>query len=216
MAAGGDAVEDTDTASVRTVGSDAELHSAINDGEREIRVVPGEGFELLRTFGLARDGAPMEWSQRIDLVQVEPTGAEPYLAANAVVAGMWESGRRVVARRRPLVTRMGERTLEVRATSLAVCNGQFVAPARWLAPRAHPADGRLAVLIDGNRGHRARALMKRMPLGDHVPDRLIHQLRPLELEVDGAAWPLQADGIAGRGRLPARFTVQPGSLLLSI
>ena len=43
---------------------------------------------------------------------------------------------------------------------------------------------------------------------------LIRQLRPEEIEVSGAAWPLQADGIDGRGQLPARFEVVPGALAI--
>ena len=116
---------------------------------------------------------------------------------------------------RPVLTAvMGDRTLAKQASSLAVCNGQFLADGRWIAPRAHPADGRLAVLIDGNPWWRARKVARRMRLGDHVPDRRIHQLRPEEIGVDGARWPMEADGIAERAHLPAQFRVRPGGLTL--
>ena len=204
----------TKFAGMTTVRSDAELHSAINDGAREVDADPNEDFELLRTLGLARPRWRDPEVEVLDLIAVGAEGAQAYVAANAVVAGLWASGRGLL--RSHVHAVMGERVLDVRATSLAVCNGQFAAPARWIAPRAHPADGRLAVLIDGNRRWRGRALMARMARGDHVPDRRIHQLRPLTLAVAGPRWPLTADGIADRGRLPATFRILPGALRLTV
>lgn len=197
---------------MRRVGSDAELHEAVNAGHTELEAVPNEHFELLRTWGRARPPIGDPQPERLDLIRVTAEGVEPYLAANAVLAGHWAEG--TLARRRRLRAVMGERVLELAASSLAVCNGQFAAPARWIAPRAHPADGRLAVLVDGNRPWRARALARRMVLGEHVPDRLVHQLRPTELWTQGPSWALEADGIKGRGRLPARFEIVPLALTL--
>src|SRR5207302_1901368 len=92
---------------VRSVGSDAELHTAINDGEREVEIIPSASFALLETFGLARaDRVREPRAERLDLIAVTAAGAQPYLAANAVVAGGWagEWGRR-----RPLKAVMGNR-----------------------------------------------------------------------------------------------------------
>ena len=184
----------------------------MNAGEREVEATPSEGFVLLRTLGLDRSLVREPVAEVLDLIAVTASGAVPYVCANGVIAGRWAATR--VWRRRPLVAVMGERTLRERATSLAVANGQFATGDRWLAPRAHPGDGRLAVLIDANAVWRARAVDRRMILGEHVPDRRIHQLRPLTLEVDGPPWPLRADGVAGQGHLPARFDVVPGALTL--
>ena len=194
------------------MASDAELHDAINDGEREVEAVANDGFELLRTFGLARPPVHDPRPHRLDLIEVAATGADTYVVANGVLAGAW-AGRRLL-RRHTVVAVMGARRLETRASSVAVCNGQFAAPARWIAPRAHPSDGRLAVLVDENGVLAGRLLARRMPLGEHVPHRRIHQLRPLAVSVEGPRWPLEADGLPRRGRLPARFHVVPGGLTL--
>ena len=105
---------------MRTVTTDAALHQAINDGEREVTAVPATGFELLRTFGLARD--PIGGERRpevVDLISVEASGADEYVAANAVVAGLWAGAP--VWRRRRLSASMGERGLEGGATSSRRC-----------------------------------------------------------------------------------------------
>jgi diacylglycerol kinase family enzyme len=194
------------------VASDADLHAAVNDGVFEVTARPSEGFEFLRTLGLARSEPVREpQPEHFDLIQVTSAGAAPYLAANAVVAGAWAGRQR---RRSRYKATMGARVLRGLASSVAVCNGQFVAPARWLAPRAHPADGRLAVLIDENRFLRARRLSRAMPLGEHVPTHAVHQLRPATLRLEGPRWSLEADGLPGRGRLPALFEVVPGALCL--
>jgi hypothetical protein len=195
------------------VASDAELAAAVNDGEREVEVMPSGHFDLLRTFGLTVAVEREPVAMTVDLLEVDAAGADPYLAVNMVLAGLWAGQR---GRRRLLVAVMGERRFADRATSMAVANGQFAAGGRWLAPRAHPADGRLAVLVDGQRRGPARRRAHLMAQGEHVPHRDIHQFRPLTLEVEGPRWALDADGTAGRGRLPARFSILPGALTLLV
>ncbi len=130
--------------------------------------------------------------------------------------GFWSafatSGRRQIK----LDTDM--KSVNLRAWSVVIGNGQFTDGGLRLSPRSYPGDGVLDVLaFTGPRSDAYRMLPKMFRHGDHVPDPNIKELRAKIRVGIEASKPMHivADG-RYVGSTPASFQCVPQQILLKI
>jgi diacylglycerol kinase family enzyme len=118
----------------------------------------------------------------------------------------------------PLSIRTDRTTVEARAWSIVIGNGQFTDGGIRLSPRSFPGDGVLdALVFTGPRSDAYRMLPRIFRHGDHLPDPHIKELRAkLAIEVSAPrALPVVADGCR-LGTTPVTFQVVPQQILLKV
>jgi diacylglycerol kinase family enzyme len=118
----------------------------------------------------------------------------------------------------PLSIRTDRRTVEARAWSVVIGNGQFTDGGIRLSPRSFPGDGVLdALVFTGPRSDAYRMLPRIFRHGDHLPDPHIKELRAkLTIEITAPrALPVVADGCR-LGTTPVTFQVVPQQILLKV
>jgi diacylglycerol kinase family enzyme len=130
--------------------------------------------------------------------------------------GFWRAYVR--SRPQPLTIDMDRKTIETRAWSVVIGNGQFSDGGIRLSPRSFPGDGVLdALVFTGPKSDAYRMLPRIFRHGDHLPDPNITELRAkLKIEVRSPkALPVMADGRA-LGTTPVTFQVVPQQILLKV
>jgi len=118
----------------------------------------------------------------------------------------------------PLTIGTDRRTIEARAWSVVIGNGQFTDGGIRLSPRSFPGDGVLEALVfTGPKSDAYRMLPRIFRHGDHLPDPNITELRAkLKIEVlSPKTLPVMADGQA-LGTTPVTFQVVPQQILLKV
>ena len=108
---------------------------------------------------------------------------------------------------------MGDVEREFTACALAVANGEYLGDLD-VAPKAHPGDGKLEVLVFEGRATDLWPMAGRLRGGAHLPHPRVRELRPSSLRVSGRGR-LFADG-CDVGRLPADIVVRPGHLRIAV
>lgn len=174
-------------------GGDAELANAIVSHDHPlIAWGPTPNSDLARSIG-ASGSAPgtSGLAGSMDLLR-----SNFGCAANAIVWGTdpgrvrWGSPAREVR-----LTLDDREVWNARATTVVIASGEFV-QGRPVAPRAHPGDGALDLIIFGVRRHQRRALRIRLRTGDHLPHPDIRTARGHRVVLDGAQdGPLRIDGV---------------------
>ncbi|MEP6758064.1 MAG: diacylglycerol kinase family protein [Actinomycetota bacterium] len=110
------------------------------------------------------------------------------------------------------------KTVQTRAWSVVIGNGQFADGGIRLSPRSFPGDGVLdALVFTGPKSDAYRLLPRIFRHGDHVPDPHITELRA-KLKIDVTAprpQPVVADGVA-LGTTPVTFQIVPQQILLKV
>jgi diacylglycerol kinase family enzyme len=109
-------------------------------------------------------------------------------------------------------------SVQARAWSLVIGNGQFADGGVRMSPRSFPGDGVLdALIFTGPRSDAYRMLPRIFRHGDHLPDPHIKELRAkLTIDVSAARpMPVVADGLR-LGTTPVTFQVVPQQILLKI
>ena len=118
----------------------------------------------------------------------------------------------------PLTIDTDRKTIETRAWSVVIGNGQFADGGIRLSPRSFPGDGVLdALVFTGPKSDAYRMLPRIFRHGDHLPDPHIAELRAkLKFDVRSPkALPVMADGQA-LGTTPVTFQVVPRQILLKV
>jgi diacylglycerol kinase (ATP) len=119
---------------------------------------------------------------------------------------------------REVTIRTDRTTVQTRAWSVVIGNGQFTDGGIRLSPRSFPGDGVLdALVFNGPRSDAYRLLPRIFRHGDHLPDPHIKELRA-KLTIEVAAsdpMPVVADGLR-LGTTPASFQVVPQQILLKV
>jgi diacylglycerol kinase family enzyme len=118
----------------------------------------------------------------------------------------------------PLTIGTDRKTVETRAWSVVIGNGQFADRGLRLSPRSFPGDGVLdALVFTGPKSDAYRMLPRIFRHGDHVPDPNITELHA-KLKIDVTAprpLPVVADGVR-LGTTPVTFQVVPQQILLKV
>jgi len=130
--------------------------------------------------------------------------------------GFWRAYLRSSAQ--PLTIGTDRKTIETRAWSVVIGNGQFADGGIRLSPRSFPGDGVLdALVFTGPKSDAYRMLPRIFRHGDHLPDPHITELRAkLKIDVRSPkALPVMADGRA-LGTTPVTFQVVPHQILLKV
>jgi diacylglycerol kinase family enzyme len=160
------------------VRSDAEARAVVTEARRAGDPVPVLGLlggDLCRTLGGTgseeRLRSPEAVTLPVDLGAALVDGRLHWFVAHLVARHRWWRGRVVAA-----------------------MNAQYLGA--WdVAPRGHPADGRLEVLDGALPLGQRLAARKRLPTGTHVPHPAIEQLRVTAHQVAfDEATPLYLDG----------------------
>ena len=130
--------------------------------------------------------------------------------------GFWRAYARTSAQTLTIGT--DTRTVDLRAWSVVIGNGQFADGGIRLSPRSFPGDGVLdALVFTGPKSDAYRMLPRIFRHGDHLPDPNIKELRA-KLKIDVAsprALPVVADG-QPLGTTPVTFQVVPQQILLKV
>jgi diacylglycerol kinase family enzyme len=130
--------------------------------------------------------------------------------------GFWRAYVRSAPR--SVSIRTDRTSVETRAWSIVIGNGQFTDGGIRLSPRSFPGDGVLdALVFTGPRSDAYRMLPRIFRHGDHLPDPHIKELRA-KLTIDvaaGHAMPVVADG-RRLGTTPVTFQVVPQQILLKV
>jgi len=130
--------------------------------------------------------------------------------------GFWRAYLRTSAQ---VLTIDTDRTsIEARAWSVVIGNGQFTDGGIRLSPRSFPGDGVLdALVFTGPKSDAYRMLPRIFRHGDHLPDPNIKELRAkLKIEIASPkALPVVADGRL-LGTTPVAFQVVPQQILLKV
>ena len=130
--------------------------------------------------------------------------------------GFWSAYLRTSAQ--PLTIATDRKTIEARAWSVVIGNGQFADGGIRLSPRSFPGDGVLdALVFTGPKSDAYRMLPRIFRHGDHVPDPNIKELRAkLKIEIASPKpLPVVADG-RRLGTTPVAFQVVPQQILLKV
>jgi len=130
--------------------------------------------------------------------------------------GFWRAYVR--SRRQTLSIATDRTTLETRAWSVVIGNGQFADGGIRLSPRSFPGDGVLdALVFTGPRSDAYRMLPRIFRHGDHIPDPNITELRAkLKIDIETPhLMPVVADG-RYLGTTPVSFQVVPQQILLKV
>lgn len=109
-------------------------------------------------------------------------------------------------------------SIETRAWSVVIGNGQFSDGGIRLSPRSFPGDGVLdALVFTGPKSDAYRMLPRIFRHGDHLPDPHITELRAkIKIDVTSpASLPVMADGLA-LGTTPVTFQMVPQQILLKV
>lgn len=161
-----------------------------------------EYFPNIAEAGLGGD--VVRWAERLP----RAIGRGRYLA------GFWLT----LGASRPTEGRVivGSRTYEGRITNLVVANGQFFGGGMWVAPRAHPGDGKFDVQVQIGTKADYVAGIRKVFRGEHIPSPAIKQYqgprvevtteRPLQVEADGELL----------GKTPAVFEIVEKALRLKV
>lgn len=195
----------------------------------------GGPASIARSYGLQSDAPRCAATIRagqtasLDTIRVEPRRGEPTEVVNAIwfgfgrsagfIAGSasrWSLGLRLAALhpwRDPLDIEMGDVVREYVASGMLVANGQFLGDLD-VAPRAHPGDGRLEVLVFEGRATDVWQMLPRLRTGTHLPHPRVRELRPAKLSITSSGR-LFGDGV-DVGRCPATISVRPGRLRVAI
>jgi hypothetical protein len=214
----------------------AAAHGAAASDDAAVLVGHGGGpASLPRVFGLGDDPVRCAsrlmsgTSQPLDTIVVRPTDGPVVTAANMV---WWGAGRRLgwwyritgdaslawragaTSLRHGLVDiRMGDVEREYTSCAIAIANGEYLG-ALDVAPRAHPGDGKLEVLVFEGWATDFWRMTPRLRGGAHLPHPRVRELRPSSMRIDGRGR-LFADG-RDVGRLPADVAVRPGHLRIAL
>lgn len=183
------------------VRSDREARHVVEDARRAGAEPPPLGLlggDLGRALGAGRDPdrlhRPDATRVRVDLGSVTVDGQRRWFVAHLVARRRgWLAG--------PLV---------------AVMNSEWLGAWR-VAPRAHPGDGRLDLVV-ARLGWRERlAARRRLPSGDHVPHPAIvtEVITARDLEL-GARVPIHLDGERVGAATSVSVRVEPGALLVVV
>lgn len=206
------------------------------DGDGHYLVAHGGGpASIARSFGLPADAPRCArvvlagQTAHLDTIRIEPRRGEPTEVVNAVwwgfgraagfVAGAgarWPLGLRLACAYQwhdPLDLGMGEMEREYTASGMLVANGQFLGDLD-VAPRAHPGDGRLEVLVFEGRATDMWRMLPRLRTGTHLPHPRVRELRPATVTVRSAGR-IFGDGV-DVGRCPATISVRPHRLRVAI
>lgn len=195
----------------------------------------GGPASMPRAYGLPLD-AP--WCARtikaggsapLDTIRVEPRCGEPTEVVNALwwgfgrLAGFlagararWGPALRLAAAhpwRDPLDLRFGDVTRGFEASGMLVANGQYLGGLD-VAPRAHPGDGKLDVLVFEGRATDIWRMIPRLGSGTHLPHPRVREMHPARLEIMSSGR-LFGDGV-DVARAPARVAARPGRLRIAI
>jgi diacylglycerol kinase family enzyme len=130
--------------------------------------------------------------------------------------GFWRAYVRTSAQ--PLTISTDRKTIEARAWSVVIGNGQFTDGGIRLSPRSFPGDGVLdALVFTGPKSDAYRMLPRIFRHGDHLPDPNIKELRAkLKIEIASPKpLPVVADG-RRLGTTPVAFQVVPQQILLKV
>jgi diacylglycerol kinase family enzyme len=130
--------------------------------------------------------------------------------------GFWRAY--AVSPRRAVSIRTDRTTVETRAWSIVIGNGQFADGGIRMSPRSFPGDGVLdALIFTGPRSDAYRMLPRIFRHGDHLPDPHIKELRAkLTIDITTARpMPVVADGLR-LGTTPVTFQVVPQQILLKV
>ncbi len=130
--------------------------------------------------------------------------------------GFWRAYLRTSAQ--PLTIATDRKTIEARAWSVVIGNGQFADGGIRLSPRSFPGDGVLdALVFTGPKSDAYRMLPRIFRHGDHLPDPNIKELRAkLKIEIASPKpLPVVADG-RRLGTTPVAFQVVPQQILLKV
>jgi diacylglycerol kinase family enzyme len=130
--------------------------------------------------------------------------------------GFWRAYARSPVR--SVGIRTDRTSVETRAWSIVIGNGQFTDGGIRLSPRSFPGDGVLdALVFTGPRSDAYRMLPRIFRHGDHLPDPHIRELRAkLTIDITASqAMPVVADG-RRLGTTPVTFQVVPQQILLKV
>jgi diacylglycerol kinase family enzyme len=138
------------------------------------------------------------------------------LANTRRFVGFWRAYARTPVQR--LTIRTDRTTIEAKAWSVVIGNGQFADGGIRLSPRSFPGDGVLdALVFTGPKSDAYRLLPRIFRHGDHLPDPNIKELRakltielstPIPMPVVGDGRPL--------GTTPVTFQVVPQQIMLKV
>lgn len=222
---GGDQSWRAVAAGLAGIGSDGEFLVGFGGGPASIARSYGLGCDAPRCAEVICAGG---WSH-LDSIRVEPRRGEPTEVVNGIwlgsgrlagfaagARGSWELGLRLAAAypwRDNIDLEMGELTREYVGSGMLIANGQFLGRLD-IAPRAHPGDGRLEVLVFEGRASDLWRMVPRMRTGTHLPHPRVRELRPASVRVTTSGR-LFGDGV-DVGRCPATISVRPGRLRVAV
>lgn len=191
----------TEPSSIDLEGSDAELAARISGASDHpvVRWIPTEPTDLGRSVGRAPGVAP----EGALVAPMDVIVSDVGLAVNALV---WGSDPATVGRwtrMRPVTVTIDDRVRwSAPACSVVIANGEFV-HGMPIAPKAHPGDGRLDVVVIAVAASQRRVFRARLAHGDHLPHPRIAVLRGRTIRIAGShAQPVVTDGVT-RGRYKA-------------
>lgn len=222
---GGDASWRAVAAGLADLGGDGEYLVAFGGGPASIARSYGLQPDAPRCAAVIRAGQ----TAVLDTIRLEPRRGEPTEVVNAVwwgfgrmagfVAGSasrWSLGLRLAALypwRDDLDLEMGAVVREYVASGMLVANGQFLGDLD-VAPRAHPGDARLEVLVFEGRATDVWKMLPRLRTGTHLPHPRVRELRPARLQITSSGR-VFGDGV-DVGRCPATISVRPGRLRVAV
>lgn len=205
-------------------------------GDGAYLVAHGGGpASIARSYGLPIDAprcAPAilaGQSAHLDTIRIEPRRGEPTEVVNALWLGFgrqagflagsaarWGLGLRLACLypwHDPIDLVMGDVARDLAGSGMLVANGQFLGELD-VAPRAHPGDGRLEVLVFEGRATDLWRMLPRLRTGTHLPHPRVRELRPTTLRIDSSGR-VFGDGV-DVGRCPATISVRPGRLRVAV
>ena len=174
-------------------GSDAELAAVLVHQERPLVAwFPTPESDLARSIGLGGAGpSGTGFAGPMDLVRSSAGDA-----VNAIIWGTppqrlwWGSPAELVH-----ITVNNRLVWEAPATSVVIANGDFV-HGQPIAPRAHPGDGVLDLIIVGVPRHQRRLFRTRLRMGEHLGHPGIRSARGHKVVLkSGRTAPVWLDGI---------------------
>jgi diacylglycerol kinase family enzyme len=246
-----EALLDRGARSLAVVGNDTSFDEAVaalmtraDHAELRLTIIPIEGSDLARTFGLPQDPvrasahASSDSVYEMDVARVSTSAGDRVLVR---VAGVGFSARMAAKERAlPVALGRGRRFLafwlglagsrangvevfvgdrsrfKEQAWDVTIGNCQFFGGGLRVSPRSFPGDGSIEALV--STGQRSGAFRK-MPLmfnGEHVPSDDIFEFRGKTLRIESERRePVHVDGIPW-GTTPVSLEVVPKAFLLSV